>query len=34
MRWLSQSETTYWQLIRQMKQMLDPDAIISPGRYT
>jgi 4-cresol dehydrogenase (hydroxylating) flavoprotein subunit len=33
MKWLSQNETTYWQLVRQMKQMLDPDAIISPGRY-
>ena len=33
MKWLSKNETTYWQLVREIKKMLDPHAIIAPGRY-
>jgi len=33
MNWLSKNETTYWQLVREIKKMLDPHAIIAPGRY-
>lgn len=33
MNWLSQNDTTFWQVVRQIKNALDPHAIISPGRY-
>ncbi|OIQ96542.1 4-cresol dehydrogenase [hydroxylating] flavoprotein subunit [mine drainage metagenome] len=33
MSWLSANDTTYWQLVREIKKTLDPDAILSPGRY-
>lgn len=33
MQWLSKNETTYWQIVRQIKKALDPHAIIAPGRY-
>jgi len=33
MGWLSRNDTTYWQLVREIKRTLDPDAILSPGRY-
>ena len=33
MGWLSENDSTYWQLVRQIKKALDPAAILSPGRY-
>ncbi len=33
MNWLSEDNSTYWQLVREIKATLDPHAIISPGRY-
>ena len=33
MNWLSQGDTTFWQVVREIKKTLDPYAIISPGRY-
>jgi len=27
------SDSEYWQVVRNLKQVLDPDNIISPGRY-
>ena len=33
MSWLSQSDATFWQVVREIKKTLDPYAIISPGRY-
>lgn len=30
---LSESGDTYWQLVRKIKDALDPDAILAPGRY-
>lgn len=33
MSWLSEDETPYWQVVRKIKQALDPNQIISPGRY-
>jgi 4-cresol dehydrogenase (hydroxylating) flavoprotein subunit len=33
MNWLSQNDTTFWQVVREIKKTLDPHAIISPGRY-
>jgi 4-cresol dehydrogenase (hydroxylating) flavoprotein subunit len=33
MNWLSQKDTTFWQVVREIKKTLDPHAIISPGRY-
>jgi len=33
MAWLSENNSTYWQIVRKIKKTLDPHAIISPGRY-
>jgi hypothetical protein len=33
MNWLSQNDTTFWQVVREIKKTLDPHGIISPGRY-
>ena len=33
MNWLSQNDTTFWQVVREIKKTLDPHTIISPGRY-
>jgi FAD/FMN-containing dehydrogenase len=33
MSWLTQNDTTYWQLVREIKKTIDPWSIISPGRY-
>ncbi|HMV13207.1 MAG TPA: FAD-binding oxidoreductase [Nitrosomonas sp.] len=33
MSWLTADETPYWQTVRKIKRSLDPDNIISPGRY-
>jgi hypothetical protein len=33
MNWLSKNDTTFWQVVREIKKTLDPHAIISPGRY-
>jgi len=33
MKWLSENESTYWRIVRGIKDTLDPDMIISPGRY-
>ncbi|MDL1864544.1 FAD-binding oxidoreductase [Betaproteobacteria bacterium PRO5] len=33
MSWLSENGLPYWQVVRRIKNILDPDAIISPGRY-
>lgn len=33
MNWLSDNDSTYWQVVREIKKTLDPNAIISPGRY-
>jgi FAD/FMN-containing dehydrogenase len=33
MAWLSDNAATYWQLVRRIKKLIDPNAIIAPGRY-
>jgi FAD/FMN-containing dehydrogenase len=33
MSWLSRNDTTFWQVVREIKKTLDPHGIISPGRY-
>jgi FAD/FMN-containing dehydrogenase len=33
MRWLSAGGGTYWQVVREIKRALDPNSILSPGRY-
>lgn len=33
MSWLSKDQTTYWELVRELKKTIDPDSIVSPGRY-
>lgn len=33
MKWLSENDATYWQIVRRIKRVIDPDSIISPGRY-
>jgi len=33
MDWLSVGDETYWQVVRQLKDTLDPDGILAPGRY-
>jgi 4-cresol dehydrogenase (hydroxylating) flavoprotein subunit len=33
MNWLSRNDTTFWQVVREIKKTLDPHTIISPGRY-
>lgn len=33
MRWLSAEGGTYWQVVRELKRALDPNSILSPGRY-
>lgn len=33
MKWLSENASPYWQTVRRIKDALDPNAIISPGRY-
>jgi len=34
MEWLSEGgDPTYWQVVRQIKDTLDPDGILAPGRY-
>ncbi|SEI83365.1 FAD-binding protein [Nitrosomonas eutropha] len=33
MSWLSENNSSYWQTVRKVKNVLDPDAVISPGRY-
>lgn len=33
MSWLSENNSHFWQTVRKVKSVLDPDTIISPGRY-
>lgn len=33
MNWLSMNNSIYWQVVRKFKNAIDPDSIISPGRY-
>jgi FAD/FMN-containing dehydrogenase len=33
MDWLTGVESTYWDVVAQLKAALDPDGIIAPGRY-
>ncbi len=33
MQWLTDNDSAYWRMVRQLKQSIDPEMIISPGRY-